>query len=112
MRELLDPEYIATRMQDIDPAHATPSASVKPGEPTALAHESPETTHFSGADDAGNPEAGTAWKRIRRPSGSSSTPTMPLAVSGGSLSVTVTPAESSPRKRSGMSWPGLCRYQK
>ncbi len=63
-------------------------------------------------DDAPGPEGGTASKRIRRPKGSSSTPTMPLVVGGGSLSVTATIPESSPRKRSGMSWPRLCRYQK
>lgn len=47
---LLDPQYIAARMQDIDPAHATPSAQVKPGQPKQESHE---TTHFSVVDDHG-----------------------------------------------------------
>jgi gamma-glutamyltranspeptidase/glutathione hydrolase len=47
---LLDPQYIAQRMQDIDPAHATPSAQVKAGQPKA---ESYETTHFSVVDARG-----------------------------------------------------------
>ena len=50
-----------------------------------------ESTNRAAADGAWGSEDGTASKRIRRPSGSSSTPTIPLVVSGGSLSVTTTP---------------------
>jgi len=47
---LLDPAYIAERMRDIDPEHATPSSQVGAGQPR---RESPETTHFSIVDEQG-----------------------------------------------------------
>lgn len=65
---LLDPTYIASRMRDIDPDHATPSSQVAPGQPpgaatvslrdaeasaSLAARESHETTHFSIVDAAG-----------------------------------------------------------
>jgi gamma-glutamyltranspeptidase/glutathione hydrolase len=43
-------------METIDPDHATPSSSVSHGEPR---FESPQTTHFSIVDDAGNAVANT-----------------------------------------------------
>jgi gamma-glutamyltranspeptidase/glutathione hydrolase len=53
---LLDPDYMRARMQTIDPAHATPSSSVSAGTPR---QESPQTTHFSVVDDAGNAVSNT-----------------------------------------------------
>jgi len=53
---LLDPEYIRARMQTIDPAHATASSTVSAGAPR---QESPQTTHFSVVDDAGNAVSNT-----------------------------------------------------
>jgi gamma-glutamyltranspeptidase/glutathione hydrolase len=65
---LIDPTYIAQRMRDIDPDHATPSNQVAPGQPPGAAsvtlheareaavlaaRESHETTHFSIVDTAG-----------------------------------------------------------
>jgi gamma-glutamyltranspeptidase/glutathione hydrolase len=47
---LLDPTYIAGRMRDIDPDHATPSSAVAAGEPKRESHE---TTHFSIVDEHG-----------------------------------------------------------
>jgi gamma-glutamyltranspeptidase/glutathione hydrolase len=47
---LVDPTYIAARMKDIDPAHATASSQIAAGNPKS---ESPETTHFSIVDDHG-----------------------------------------------------------
>jgi gamma-glutamyltranspeptidase/glutathione hydrolase len=55
----MDPQYIAARMQGIDPAHATASTAVSAGEPITRAHESTETTHFSVVDDAGNAVSNT-----------------------------------------------------
>lgn len=49
---LLNPRYITSLRESIDPAHATPSASIKPV--SVAAYESPETTHFSIADAQGN----------------------------------------------------------
>jgi gamma-glutamyltranspeptidase/glutathione hydrolase len=61
---LLDRAYLARRMGDFDPARATPSDRVAPGRPKgweaiaalsrAAAKESPETTHYSVVDAAGN----------------------------------------------------------
>ncbi len=61
---LLDRAYLAERMRDFDPKRATPSVQVKPGQPAGwdasaapsrpLAPESPETTHYSVVDAAGN----------------------------------------------------------
>lgn len=49
---LLDSAYLARRMADFDPAHATPSSAVQAGTPTGT--ESNETTHFSIVDADGN----------------------------------------------------------
>jgi len=49
---LTDPAYIAKRMADIDPAHATPSSHIGPG--LTATRESHETTHFSVIDEQGN----------------------------------------------------------
>ncbi len=48
---LLDSTYLTRRRQLINPDHATPSATVRPGRPSA---ESDQTTHFSICDGAGN----------------------------------------------------------
>lgn len=53
---LLDPNYIRQRMANIDPAHATPSSTVSAGAPR---EESPQTTHFSVVDQAGNAVSNT-----------------------------------------------------
>jgi gamma-glutamyltranspeptidase/glutathione hydrolase len=57
VRKLLDPRYIASRRDSIDPAHATPSSQIRPGE--LAAHESTETTHFNIVDNEGNAVAVT-----------------------------------------------------
>jgi gamma-glutamyltranspeptidase / glutathione hydrolase len=57
VRKLLDPHYIATRRDSIDPARATPSSQIRPGE--IGAHESTETTHFNILDNDGNAVAVT-----------------------------------------------------
>jgi gamma-glutamyltranspeptidase / glutathione hydrolase len=49
---LLNPRYITSLRDSIDPNHATPSASIKPVSVTA--YESLETTHFSIVDAQGN----------------------------------------------------------
>lgn len=68
---LLAPDYVKRRMDDFDPAKATPSDAVQPGlGPLKLAHsstpaaaalaaESTETTHFSVVDAAGNAVSNT-----------------------------------------------------
>jgi gamma-glutamyltranspeptidase/glutathione hydrolase len=53
---LLDPAYARHRMADFDPARATPSAEVGAGEWPV---ESPDTTHLSTMDAAGNAVAYT-----------------------------------------------------
>jgi gamma-glutamyltranspeptidase/glutathione hydrolase len=53
---LLDPAYIAARMRDIDPDHATPSSAVAAGQPRQESHE---TTHFSVVDEQGAAVANT-----------------------------------------------------
>ncbi|GEO04539.1 gamma-glutamyltransferase [Adhaeribacter aerolatus] len=55
--KLLNPQYLAVRMQNFNPKKATPSASIKHGNLTAREHE--ETTHFSVVDKAGNAVAVT-----------------------------------------------------
>jgi gamma-glutamyltranspeptidase/glutathione hydrolase len=55
---LLDPQYVARRVSDVDILHATPSSAVQAGmEPGR--RESVETTHFSVADGQGNAVANT-----------------------------------------------------
>ena len=49
---LLNPRYITSLRDSIDPKHATPSTQVKPV--SVAAYESLETTHFSIADAQGN----------------------------------------------------------
>ncbi|MEL6674375.1 MAG: gamma-glutamyltransferase [Bacteroidota bacterium] len=49
---LLDQSYISSRMEDFDPRQATPSDSIRAGQPAPA--ESPETTHFSIVDAEGN----------------------------------------------------------
>jgi gamma-glutamyltranspeptidase/glutathione hydrolase len=49
---LLNPRYIQSLRESIDPNHATPSADIKPV--TVAAYESPQTTHFSIVDAQGN----------------------------------------------------------
>jgi gamma-glutamyltranspeptidase/glutathione hydrolase len=57
VRKLLDPHYVASRRNSIDPAHATPSGQIRPGE--LAAHEGTETTHFNIVDNQGNAVAVT-----------------------------------------------------
>jgi gamma-glutamyltranspeptidase/glutathione hydrolase len=49
---LLNPRYIASLRESIDPNHATPSDQIKPV--SVVAYESNETTHFSIVDKDGN----------------------------------------------------------
>jgi len=56
--ELTSPEYIALRMRDIDPAHATSSSTIAPGV-LAGKPESHDTTHYSVVDREGNAVATT-----------------------------------------------------
>jgi gamma-glutamyltranspeptidase/glutathione hydrolase len=55
--KLLDPRYIASRRSSIDPAHATPSDQIRPGNLTP--YESTETTHYNIVDSEGNAVAVT-----------------------------------------------------
>jgi gamma-glutamyltranspeptidase/glutathione hydrolase len=57
MARLLDASYIASRVADIDPLHATPSSKIGAGVPART--ESEQTTHFSVVDDAGNAVSNT-----------------------------------------------------
>ncbi|WP_323134725.1 gamma-glutamyltransferase [Pontibacter kalidii] len=57
MEELLDEQYLKSRMSTMSLAQATPSAEVKAGELPVF--ESEETTHFSIVDPAGNAVAVT-----------------------------------------------------
>jgi gamma-glutamyltranspeptidase/glutathione hydrolase len=50
-------DYAATLREGIDPAHATPSATIAPSDP--LPYESDQTTHFSVVDADGNAVANT-----------------------------------------------------
>jgi gamma-glutamyltranspeptidase / glutathione hydrolase len=52
LKGLLDARYIAQRRATIDPLHATPSDTIKPGSPQP--YESEQTTHFSVVDAKGN----------------------------------------------------------
>lgn len=58
MARLLDVSYIRKRLEDVDPAKATPSSAIgaglAPGKP-----EGEQTTHFSVVDDAGNAVSNT-----------------------------------------------------
>jgi gamma-glutamyltranspeptidase/glutathione hydrolase len=54
---LLDSSYIQKRRATIDPAHATPSAQIRPGGPPGS--ESNETTHYNVVDAEGNAVAVT-----------------------------------------------------
>jgi gamma-glutamyltranspeptidase/glutathione hydrolase len=56
IKDLTDMAYIAARMRDIDPQKATPSERVAAGR---LPAESPETTHYSIVDRAGNAVSNT-----------------------------------------------------
>ena len=49
---LADKRYAAARIAGFDPAHATPSDRIAPGDPTP--YESPQTTHFTIVDGQGN----------------------------------------------------------
>ena len=51
--------YIAERMANIDPQHATPSDQVNPGLPPQRLQESHDTTHYSVVDRLGNAVANT-----------------------------------------------------
>ncbi|MCA9712401.1 MAG: gamma-glutamyltransferase, partial [Myxococcales bacterium] len=57
MEELLDTRYVAKRMADIDPDHATPSDQVGAGLP--VRSESEQTTHFSVVDGDGSAVSNT-----------------------------------------------------
>jgi gamma-glutamyltranspeptidase/glutathione hydrolase len=57
VKGLTSKAYAAELRAGIDPDRATPSATVKPGDPRF--HESGETTHFSVVDAAGNAVANT-----------------------------------------------------
>jgi gamma-glutamyltranspeptidase/glutathione hydrolase len=50
---MLDPAYIRSRRDSIDPVLATPSDQIRPGLP-ARAAEGSDTTHYSIADEEGN----------------------------------------------------------
>jgi gamma-glutamyltranspeptidase/glutathione hydrolase len=54
---LLNPAYIRTRRDSIDPAHATPSDEIDPRKPVGA--ESTDTTHYSIVDAQGNAVAVT-----------------------------------------------------
>jgi gamma-glutamyltranspeptidase/glutathione hydrolase len=54
---LLDPKYIASRRDSIDPLHATPSTQIRPG--NLKVREGTETTHFNIVDSEGNAVAVT-----------------------------------------------------
>jgi gamma-glutamyltranspeptidase/glutathione hydrolase len=57
VRKLLDPHYIESRRDSIDPAHATPSSQIRAGKLSA--REGTETTHFNIVDNEGNAVAVT-----------------------------------------------------
>jgi gamma-glutamyltranspeptidase/glutathione hydrolase len=58
MERLLDVSYVAQRVADIDPDHATPSSKIGAGI-QASRSESEQTTHFSVVDEAGNAVSNT-----------------------------------------------------
>ncbi len=51
---LLSDVYLSRRRTLINPGHATPSSAVSSGNPLPGVEESPQTTHFSVCDSAGN----------------------------------------------------------
>ena len=55
--KLLDPRYIASRRNSIDPQHATPSDQIRPGD--LGPYEKTETTHYNIVDSDGNAVAVT-----------------------------------------------------
>jgi len=57
IKKLLDPKYIASRRDSIDPLHATPSTQIRPG--SINVREGTETTHFNIVDSEGNAVAVT-----------------------------------------------------
>jgi gamma-glutamyltranspeptidase/glutathione hydrolase len=57
LKEMVTPEYNASRMNEFDPQRATPSEQVMPG--LIPGYESEETTHFSIVDKDGNAVAVT-----------------------------------------------------
>jgi gamma-glutamyltranspeptidase / glutathione hydrolase len=57
IKKLLDPKYIASRRDSIDPLHATPSTQIRPG--NISVREGTETTHFNIVDSEGNAVAVT-----------------------------------------------------
>ena len=57
IHQLLDPRYIASRRNSIDPQHATPSDHLRPG--NLAPYEKTETTHYNIVDSEGNAVAVT-----------------------------------------------------
>jgi gamma-glutamyltranspeptidase/glutathione hydrolase len=57
MHQLLDPRYIASRRNSIDPQHATSSDQLRPG--NLAPYEKTETTHYNIVDSEGNAVAVT-----------------------------------------------------
>jgi gamma-glutamyltranspeptidase/glutathione hydrolase len=57
INQLLDPKYIASRRNSIDPLHATPSDRIRPG--NLSVREGSQTTHFNIVDSEGNAVAVT-----------------------------------------------------
>src|SRR5260370_26129250 len=57
IQKLLDPRYIATRRNSIDPQHASSSEQIRPG--NLAPYESTETTHYEMVDTEGNAVAVT-----------------------------------------------------
>ena len=57
VKELLDPDYLHSRMQSFDPERATSSGEIRAGAP--VPEESEETTHYSVVDYMGNAVAAT-----------------------------------------------------
>jgi gamma-glutamyltranspeptidase/glutathione hydrolase len=57
VKQLLDPDYLSSRMRSFDPDHATPSSLIKAG--SLSPEESEETTHYSVVDHMGNAVAAT-----------------------------------------------------
>ena len=55
--KLLDPKYIASRRDSIDPLHTTPSTQIRPG--SIGIREGTQTTHFNVVDSEGNAVAVT-----------------------------------------------------
>ncbi len=51
---LLDPDYIASRMENYKSDTVTPTSMINTGKPASMVSESTETTHFSVVDQQGN----------------------------------------------------------